>query len=890
MRRRAVLLSIGMGLLAGVLICTGQRTARRAAGQAAGQAPGPATVQLYRTTRGLQVLYDFASVSGPLVKDRSGNGKPINLQIRNLQAVRRSVGSLEVRRPTVIQSDKSVGDLTTMMRRSGAITLEAWVTPANTKQEGPARILTYSKDSSNRNFTLGQEGTQVDVRLRTTKTSKNALPSLASPARSLLAKLTHVVYTRDRGGKATMFLNGKVVSEQKIGGELTNWDDTFRLALADEVSGARPWLGTYHLVAIYARDLNSREVANNFRAGVTIQPGPGRPGQTARLFELQVAPLLAHHCLECHDSVSRKGRLDLSRKTTALAGGESGKAILAGKPTESLLWEQVESDEMPKNRSALSATEKKLLKEWIARGATWSLARIDPAVYTHGTSRQQWIRRLTVDEYIETVRSTVGVDIASEAQRILPREIRADGFTNTAYNLNVDLKHVESYAKLAEMIVKRMEVLPFVARFSRRQKFTDKDMEDVISKMGKWILRGPLEEHEIIAYRGVSTTVAGGGGNFQEAMSGILEAMLQSPRFIYRIENQRGDGGAWPAGPYELASRLSYIIWGGPPDQELMRAADDGKLSDRDHVAEQVQRMLKDPRAVRRSLQFADQWLNLQQLGSLNPNAVKFPGWDPQLAEDMRAETLAFFKEVVWTQKRPLVELLNAQYTFATPRLAKHYGLKPLGAGLKRYDLSTIPGRGGLLTQGSVLTMGGDEASMVSRGLFILHDLLRGVVKDPPPCVDTTPVATRAGLTQRAISEARLANKACGGCHAKFEPLAFGLERFDGLGSYHERDEHGNQLRHDGKILLPGEARAVSYQSNAQMMKLLAGSDRVRLTLTWKLAQFSLGRPLGAADAKIVDQIHRAAQENGGTYTSLLTAIVMSDLVQLVQTDGNDQE
>jgi hypothetical protein len=886
MRTPAVLLSIGMGLLAGVLICTGQRTAIRAAGQP----PGPATVQLSRATSGLQVLYDFQSASGPLVKDRSGNGKPINLQIKNLQAVRRSVGSLEVRSPTVIASDKSAGELTTMMRRSGAITLEAWVTPANTKQEGPARILTFSNNSTNRNFTLGQEGTTFDVRLRTTKSSNNGLPSVETPQRSLARKLTHVAYTRDRGGRAKIFLNGKVVAEKRIAGELTNWDATFRLALADELSGGRSWLGTYHLVAIYARDLTAKEVMQNFRAGATTQPGLDQPDQTARRFELQVAPLLAHHCLECHDSVSRKGGLDLSRKTTALAGGESGKAIVAGKPMESLLWEQVESDEMPKDRSALSATEKKLLRKWLESGATWSLARIDPVVYAHRASRQQWIRRLTVDEYIETVRSTVDVDIASEAQRILPKEIRADGFTNTAYNLNVDLKHVESYAKLAEMIVKRMDVLPFVAKFSRRQKFTDKDMEDVISKMGKWILRGPLEEHEIIAYRGISTTVAGGGGNFQEAMRGIIEAMLQSPRFIYRIENQRGDGGAWPAGPYELASRLSYIIWGGPPDKDLMRAADDGKLSDREHVAEQVQRMLKDPRAVTRSLQFADQWLNLQQLGNLKPNAVKFPGWDPQLAEDMRAETLAFFKEVVWTHKRPLAELLNAQFTFATPRLAKHYGLKPQGAGIQRYDLSTIPGRGGLLTQGAVLTVGGDEASMVTRGLFILHDLLRGVVKDPPPCVDTTPVAARAGLTQRAISEARLANKACGGCHAKFEPLAFGLERFDGLGSYQMKDRHGNKLREDGKILLPGEARPVSYKSNAQMMKLLAGSDRVRLTLTWKLTQFSLGRPLGAADAKMVDQIHRAAQENGGTYTSLLTAIVMSDLVQLVQTDDNDQE
>ena len=846
--------------------------------------------QASRATAGLQVLYDFRAASGPLVKDRSGNGKPIDLRIKNPRAVRRSAGALEVRSPTVIQSDRSVGQLATVMRRAAAITVEAWVTPANTKQEGPARILTFSSNSTNRNFTLGQEGGRFDVRLRTSKTSKNGLPSVETPQRSLVPRLSHVVYTRDRGGRAKVFLNGTLVVEKKIAGELTNWDARFRLALADEVSGGRPWLGTYHLVAIYSRDLSAAEVRQNFRAGVRAPATAGETNQLARQFELQVAPLLSHHCLECHDAANRQGGLDLSTKLAAMAGGESGKAIVAGKPSESLLWVHVESDEMPKQRDSLSSAEKKLLKDWLSSGATWSLPRIDPAVYTHGVSRQQWIRRLTVDEYVETVRSIVGVDIASQARKLLPREVRADGFTNTAYNLNVDLKHVESYAKLAEMIVQRMDVLPFVARFSKRQKFTDKDMEDVISKMGKWMLRGPLEEHEIIAYRGISTTVAGGGGDFQEAMSGIIEAMLQSPRFIYRIENQRGDGGAWPASPYELASRLSYIIWGGPPDQELMQAADDGQLADQQQVAAHVTRMLKDPRAVTRSLQFVDQWLNLQQLANLKPNAETFPNWDPRLADDMREETLAFFKEVAWTQDRPLADLLNAQFTFVTPRLAKHYGFKTQGAGRQRYDLSAIPERGGLLTQGSILTVGGDEASMVTRGLFILHDLLRGVVKDPPPCVDTTPVSTRAGLTQRAISESRLANQACGGCHKKFEPLAFGLEQFDGLGAYQRKDRHGNQLRADGKMLLPGESQPVTYQSNAQLMKLLANSDRVRLTLTWKLTQFALGRPLGAADAKIVDQIHRTAQGNGGTYRSLLTAIVMSDLVQLVQTDANAEE
>src|SRR5690606_18437353 len=163
---------------------------------------------------------------------------------------------------------------------------------------------------------------------------------------------------------------------------------------------------------------------------------------------------------------------------------------------------------------------------------------------------------------------------------------------------------------------------------------------------------------------------------------------------------------------------------------------------------------------------------------------------------------------------------------FATPELAKHYGIKPQGKDLAKYDLSSVPSRGGLLTQGAVLTVGGDEASMVTRGLFVLHGLLRGVVKDPPPCVDTTPVPSQPGRTQRAIAEVRIANANCGGCHAHFEPLAFGLEKFDGLGSFHEKDKHGNTLREDGEILFPGSAQSVKYDSSEELMNLLAKSDR----------------------------------------------------------------
>gem|GEM_PF-4924628 len=141
---------------------------------------------------------------------------------------------------------------------------------------------------------------------------------------------------------------------------------------------------------------------------------------------------------------------------------------------------------------------------------------------------------------------------------------------------------------------------------------------------------------------------------------------------------------------------------------------------------------------------------------SLQPNKEKFPQWDPAIAADMREETLRFFRDLLWERERPLTDLLNAQFTYATPRLAKHYGLEPKDEGFARYDLSSIPSRGGLLTQGGVLTIGGDEAAMVTRGLFALEELLLGKVGNPPPGLDTTPPPSMPGRSHRAISEERV--------------------------------------------------------------------------------------------------------------------------------------
>ena len=845
-----------------------------------------------RQSDGLLVLYNFASSSGNQIVDRSGVGKPLNLTIVDPKSVRRSAGKIELTGSgTLIQSRQRAEKLSIPIKASGELTFEAWLQPANLQQKGPARILSLSKDSVNRNLTLGQDGDHYDVRLRSSKTSANGLPSTAASKKSVQTKITHVVFTRTKSGKTTVYINGAPNTTGNAKGDLGNWDLSYQLILGDEITGQRRWLGTYHLVAVYDRALANKEVKQNFLAGPTGNNAKAiaaaKQRQREKLFVTKIAPLLADHCLECHDSTTRKGGLDLSRRELAFAGGESGRGIVAGKSLDSLVWQSVDDDSMPHDRNPLSSDQKELLKNWIDDGAAWTLEMIDPAVYVHGNQSQSlWVQRLTGPEYIATVQATVGVDIASRAMELLPPDTRADGFNNTAYSLNVDLKHVDAYSQLARSIVQQMDVLKFAARFKKGSRLTDNHMRDLISKMGKWVLRGPLTEDEVVLYRGISTTVASSGGNYKEAVSYIIEAMLQSPRFLYRVESHIGDGSSNPASPYELASRFSYIVWGAPPSKELIAAAESGKLSDPKFARQLIQKMFKDPRAVQQSKEFIRQWINLPRLQNLRPNRKHFPNWNQALADDMNAETLAFFDEVVWKQNRPLAELLNAKVTFLTPRLAKHYGIEPRGDRLQRYDLSETPSRGGLLTHGSVLTIGGDEASMVTRGLLVMHELLRGVVKDPPPCVDTTPVPTKPGLSQRNIAESRIKNEACGGCHKKFEPLAFGLEKFDGLGSFHNIDHFQNRLREDGVVLVPGESKPRSYKTVAELMNLLAANPRVQESLTWKVTQFSLGRPLVAVDAPIVGKIHQTAIKNGGTYQATILEILMSDLVQKTRTES----
>ncbi len=242
-----------------------------------------------RVSAGVAVLYDFGAGWGDTITDVSGQGQALDLTVRDMAAVEWGEGFLTVKAPTLIRSGVPATKVSTAAKITGEITVEAWVRPAKTSQDGPARIVSISRDTNQRNVTLAQglkEGESPDlynVRLRTTTSSENGIPSVSSPQGSAVTELTHVVFTRDVTGRAIIYLNGQERTTDQLAGDLSPWDMPLELFLANEATLDRPWLGDYHLVAIFGRALKSEEVVHNYLAGLppaktvdaafAIQPG-----------------------------------------------------------------------------------------------------------------------------------------------------------------------------------------------------------------------------------------------------------------------------------------------------------------------------------------------------------------------------------------------------------------------------------------------------------------------------------------------------------------------------------------------------------------------------------------------------------------------------------------
>lgn len=235
--------------------------------------PTPTPVST-RVTTGLQSLYEFEEGSGNTVNDTSGVGSPLNLNVSNPAATSWVGGGLSVNSATIIKSPTNASKIINAAKSTNAITVEAWVKPAIISQYGPARIVTLSNDTGSRNFTLGQGDTgggtpydKYDFRLRTTNTNTNGIINFSTTPGSLTTSLTHVVVTREASGATRFYLNGNLVNTTTVAGNFSNWNSAYPIALANEITTDRPWLGTFYLVAIYDRALADTEVTQNYNAG-----------------------------------------------------------------------------------------------------------------------------------------------------------------------------------------------------------------------------------------------------------------------------------------------------------------------------------------------------------------------------------------------------------------------------------------------------------------------------------------------------------------------------------------------------------------------------------------------------------------------------------------------
>lgn len=492
-----------------------------------------------------------------------------------------------------------------------------------------------------------------------------------------------------------------------------------------------------------------------------------------------------------------------------------------------------------------------------------------------------FVRRLTLPEYVATVKAVLDVDIAAEAEDQLPADLRADGFTNTAGSLIVTLDHVEIYDELAALSVERIANLSaLVAQHTSCTDMTDACQGELVDSLGARLYRGPIATEERALLLDVFDDAAAEGEGFEEAAALVLRAMLQSPRFLYRMEREAGEGTRELDG-YELANRLSYLLWGAPPDDALYAAAASDELNADEAIAAQVVRMLEDDRARDTARRYLVDWLHLDRLDNLQRDPATFPEWNEELGRDMKEETIRFFEHLVWEQRAPLSALFDAQITFVSPALATHYGLSSPG-GDGAIDLTDVPERGGLLTQGAMATVGGNTASMVSRGLYLLENLLCSRVGSPPAGVDTTPPEIEPGNSQRVYSEDRVDNPSCGGCHVQFEPLAWGLERYDPTGVYRLQDDYGNDLLQDGQVLFPGDPEPNDYTSTAELNALLASSDAVKACMAEKSSQYAMGRPLAKAEDCSLSVIDERFLSSGGTYQDLMIAVALSPMFRRI--------
>ena len=367
-------------------------------------------------------------------------------------------------------------------------------------------------------------------------------------------------------------------------------------------------------------------------------------------------------------------------------------------------------------------------------------------------------------------------------------------------------------------------------------------------------------------------------GSFDQGIERALNRLLISPEFLLRVETdppKTPPGTAYRINDVSLASRLSFFLWNSIPDDELLTLAEQKRLNDPAVLDRQVRRMIADPRFDSFVETFAGQWLFLRNLPASVPVQQNYPDFDDTLRQAFRTETELFFKSVV-REDRSALDLLRADYTFLNERLAGHYGIADVkGTRFRRVTLPPGSRRGGLLSQGSILTVTSypDRTSPVVRGKWILENLLGTPPPSPPPGVPPLKppsFATKVlSVRERMIDHRR--NPPCAGCHAMMDPLGLALENFDAVGKWRALDESGGPI--DASGAMPDGTK---FDGADGLRQALLGSDRFVMTLTEKLMTYALGRGVDYYDEPAVRGIVRTASRDDFRFVSLIRGVVQS--------------
>ncbi|MEO8050611.1 MAG: DUF1592 domain-containing protein [Acidobacteriota bacterium] len=374
---------------------------------------------------------------------------------------------------------------------------------------------------------------------------------------------------------------------------------------------------------------------------------------------------------------------------------------------------------------------------------------------------------------------------------------------------------------------------------------------------------------------------------FELGIQRAIQRLLVSPQFLFRIERDPANARpatAHPVSDLELASRLSFFLWSSIPDDELLDLASQGKLRQPRVLEHQITRMLADSRSASLVTNFAEQWLYLRDIENKRPNEALYADFDESLRTAFRRETVLFLDSVL-RGNHSVLDLLSANYTFVNERLAKHYGIPNVhGSDFRRVTLPPGNPRGGLLGQGSILTITSyaNRTSPVNRGKWVLENLLSAPPPPPPPDVPALKTEAKDSgktLTMRDAMIQHRANPACASCHSRMDPIGFAMENFDGVGRWRDQDS-GNPIDTSG--VFPGGEK---FDGMAGLKAaLLSHPEEFVATITEKLMMYGIGRNVQYYDRPAIRAIIKQAAPSHYTFASLVLGVVESAPFQMRET------